>query len=226
METRTPDLAAGGLTETTVVDVLAVLLDVVVEVRDEELDDPVDPDEPPEEAGGSLVVLVVAVVVVVGVVVVVVVLVVVVAVVVVVPIDVDVVVVDAACKEALRLCTSRSVLPTPKSEMMPVVAFDLTKSDMAAAVIAPRSWRRSATTPATWGAAIDVPDCDRRLVGESYQDDTTSLPGAHTSTHDPKLEYVGFFRPVSMAPTVIASLTRPGEYRQASRFRLPAETTT
>ena len=204
-----PDLAAGGLTETTVVDVLVVLLDVVVVVRDEELEDPEDPDEPPEEAGGSLVV--VAVVVVVGEVVVVVVLVVVVAVVVVVPIDVDVVVVDVACNEALRLCTSRSELPTPNSEMIPVVAFDLTMLDMAVAVIAPCSWSRSATTPATWGAAIDVPDCERRLVGESYQVETTSLPGAHTSTHDPKLEYVGFFRPRSIAPTVIASPTRPGE---------------
>ena len=238
-----PDLAAGGLVETTVVDVLVVLLDVVVVVRDEELEDPEDPDEPPEEAGGSLVVLVVAVVVVVGEVVVVVVLldvvvvvvgadvvvvvlVVVVAVVVVVPIDVDVVVVDAACNEALRLCTSRSELPTPNSEMIPVVAFDLTMLDMAVAVIAPCSWSRSATTPATCGAAIEVPDCERRLVGESYQVETTSLPGAHTSTHDPKLEYVGFFRPRSIAPTVIALPTRPGEYRQASRFRFPAETTT
>ena len=234
LEIPTPDLADGGLVTTRVVDVLVVVLDVVVVVRDEELDDPAEPEDPPEGVGGALVVLVVDEEDVVEEVVnVVVVDVVVSGVVVVVDVVlVDVVLVDvvlvliALCNEVLRLCTSRSELPAPISEMIPVVAFDLIMLDMAVAVIAPCSWSNSATTPETWGAAIEVPDCDRRLVGESYQVETTSLPGAHTSTHDPKLEYVGFFRLRSIAPTVITSPTRPGEYRQASRFRFPAETTT
>ena len=47
---------------------------------------------------------------------------------------------------------------------------------------------KSAAAPATCGVAIDVPDNDRRAVGEEVPAETIAEPGAKISTHDPKFE--------------------------------------
>ena len=67
----------------------------------------------------------------------------------------------------------------------PVVALPVTRSVMSSVLIAPYSSRNSATAPATWGAATEVPELLRRLVVESYQGPTTSAPGAQMSRQLP-----------------------------------------
>ena len=44
---------------------------------------------------------------------------------------------------------------------------------------------KSAAAPATCGVAIDVPDNDRRAVGEEVPAETMEEPGAKISTHEP-----------------------------------------
>lgn len=42
-----------------------------------------------------------------------------------------------------------------------------------------------AASPATWGAAIDVPEIVRAAVAPPIHDDVMFVPGAHKSTHEP-----------------------------------------
>src|SRR5690348_2159510 len=50
------------------------------------------------------------------------------------------------------------------------------------------------------------------------------LPGAYRSTQVPKFEYEAWASVLSVAPTVMASASRAGDWRQALRLSLPAAT--
>ena len=83
-----------------------------------------------------------------------------------------------------------------------------------------------ATTPATNGAAIDVPDLLLKLVLLVYHAETMSVPGAKTSTQEPKFEDGTLPSAWSMPPTVIANGSDAGEYEHASLLLFPAAATT
>src|SRR5690348_2729720 len=116
---------------------------------------------------------------------------------------------------------------------------------VAAATTALRTWagealgcvsRYRAKTPATCGAAKEVPDATfctslstvpSGLTRGLYQADRMFTPGAKMSMQRPQFENVARRSVVaSMAPTVTASGTRAGEKLQASMLALPAATTT
>ena len=82
--------------------------------------------------------------------------------------------------------------------------------------------RYSAATPATCGAAIDVPLMVLVAVLLVYHDEVMDEPGAKMSRHVPKFEYEARESVVVVAPTVIAAGVRAGENLQASRFEFPA----
>jgi hypothetical protein len=71
--------------------------------------------------------------------------------------------------------------------------------------------RYSATTPATCGAAIDVPDKLRNVEGEPMYAAVIEEPGAKTSTHRPQLEKEARASLGVDAPTVIATDADAGE---------------
>jgi hypothetical protein len=88
---------------------------------------------------------------------------------------------------------------------------------------------RSAATPATCGAAIDVPDLVEMPPLASV--DVMLTPGAKRSTHEPMFAQDGFVSLPLVALTVRASATRAGDTLQALTARpmklpLPAATAT
>ncbi len=82
--------------------------------------------------------------------------------------------------------------------------------------------RYSAATPATWGAAIDVPLIVAVAVSEECPADLMLDPGANRSRHVPKFEKDERASVDVVAPTVSASGVRPGESLHAFAFALPA----
>ena len=69
----------------------------------------------------------------------------------------------------------------------------------------------SAATPATWGAAIEVPCHVRNAVGVPIKADVMDVPGAKTSRHRPQLENDARASLGVDAPTVIAAGADAGE---------------
>ena len=128
-----------GATATLVV--VVVELEVVVEdlgVVLEPLDEPPPPDDVVAMASVATVVVVVDSVVVVAMVV-----------------EVE------FCTDSLRLWTSKLGLSVPRSVSKLAVELETIRSDICVGVICPYSSSINATTPATNGAAIDVPERDR-----------------------------------------------------------------
>ena len=76
--------------------------------------------------------------------------------------------------------------------------------------------RRRAATPATWGAAIEVPFITAVPVVLWMPADTMEWPGAHTSMHGPTLEKSATASVEVRAPTVMARGARAGDLVQAS----------
>jgi hypothetical protein len=83
----------------------------------------------------------------------------------------------------------------------------------------------NAATPATCGAAIDVPDIEVMSVVLRMYDDVTETPGANTSTHEPKFEKLARTSVEPVAPTVMAKGSLAGEAPHALALLLPAATT-
>src|SRR5262245_30656704 len=71
--------------------------------------------------------------------------------------------------------------------------------------------RTRAATPATCGAAIDVPLSVAVAVSFVKYDERIAEPGAKTSTTEPKFENDARASVRVLAPTVIASPTRAGD---------------
>ena len=63
-------------------------------------------------------------------------------------------------------------------------------------------------------------------VGEPIQAPVILTPGALMSTQEPKLEKDALLSAIPVAPTVIALGALAGDLVQASKFSLPAATTT
>jgi hypothetical protein len=82
-----------------------------------------------------------------------------------------------------------------------------------------------ATTPATCGAAIDVPDMLEVAVGLVIPAEMMCIPGAKMSTHEPRFEKSAKESVEVVAPTVIADASLDGEKVHASEYELPAATT-
>src|SRR5690242_13841416 len=88
-----------------------------------------------------------------------------------------------------------------------------------------------AAAPAVIAAAGVVPDgvaADGTAGSAVLHRPTTSLPGAHRSTHGPSADRVAVSTPptTAVAPTTIASLTLPGENWHASAPGTGAAATT
>ena len=84
-----------------------------------------------------------------------------------------------------------------------------------------------AASPATCGAAIDVPDKVAEAVVEVMPAETIPEPGAKRSRQLPKFEYDARASVIVVAPTVSPdALFPPGEVLQASIFEFPAADTT
>jgi hypothetical protein len=69
--------------------------------------------------------------------------------------------------------------------MTPCVAVLVIHSEICATELFGAISKPSATTPATCGEAIDVPEIVFDAVVDVYQADVMLDPGANTSTHDP-----------------------------------------
>ena len=63
-------------------------------------------------------------------------------------------------------------------------------------------------------------------VGDEFQADVISEPGAYTSTHVPQLLKLDFSSSIVEEPTVMAEVVDAGEYEHASSLVFPAATTT
>ena len=68
-----------------------------------------------------------------------------------------------------------------------------------------------ATTPATWGDAIDVPDLLEVALGLVIAAEMMWTPGAKMSTQEPLLEKPATASVESVAPTVMADASLDGE---------------
>ena len=100
------------------------------------------------------------------------------------------------------------------------VPANRTAFGVAAPMIAACTWdgvafvcvdRYAAAMPATCGVAIDVPSSVDVAESLVYQADTTSVPGAKTSTHEPYVAYaVSRLSDVFVADTVITPLMCAG----------------
>ena len=90
-----------------------------------------------------------------------------------------------------------------------------------------RADKYRAASPATCGAAMDVPDRVAVAVGDVVPAETIPEPGAKRSRHAPKLEYDARTSVMVVAPTVRPdALFPPGDVVHASTFELPAADTT
>ena len=69
--------------------------------------------------------------------------------------------------------------------MTPCVAVFKIQSEICATELFGAISKPSATTPATCGEAIDVPEIVFDAVDDVYQAEVMLDPGANTSTHDP-----------------------------------------
>lgn len=78
--------------------------------------------------------------------------------------------------------------------------------------------------PATYGAAIEVPDKRAVAVGAPIKAERMLTPGAQTSKIAPKFEKGALAFLESIAPMVLAVETLAGDTFDASAFELPAET--
>ena len=84
--------------------------------------------------------------------------------------------------------------------------------------------RYLATTPATYGAAAEVPDII--TTSSSGYVDRMSMPGAKRSTHGPQLVKLADVSLMSLAATVMALGALAGVASQAFMYEFPAATTT
>ena len=141
---------------------------------------------------------------------------------------VDVVVVSAGASTVTLYPLNRIRVgePVPAELIGVLVAVVTTCSCAWAGVSELFSSSIMATTPATNGAAIDVPDLLLKLVLLVYHAETMSVPGAKTSTQEPKFEDGTLPSTWLMPPTVIANGSDAGEYEHASLLLFPAATTT
>ena len=78
----------------------------------------------------------------------------------------------------------RFAVPTGSVTTFGVALIDNAEAT-AAGVNAGVTSSKSAAAPATCGVAIEVPDNDRRAVGEEVPAETMEEPGAKISTHEP-----------------------------------------
>jgi hypothetical protein len=93
---------------------------------------------------------------------------------------------DALGGEALSLeYTKRFGEPVPASPMTPGVAVLVIHSEICATELFGAISKPSATTPATCGDAIEVPEIVFDAVVDVYHAEVMLDPGANTSTHDP-----------------------------------------
>lgn len=133
--------------------------------------------------------------------------------------------------EASRGATPKREYSIRLTESLPT---SLSTPDVAVLVIHVAIWagvvvgavsRPSATTPATCGDAMDVPDLTELAVDEPIHAEVMLEPGAKTSTHEPKFENEDRASADVVAPTVIATGSPAGEVRHALLFEFPAATT-
>ena len=89
---------------------------------------------------------------------------------------------------------------------------------------APFSPKINPAIPATYGAAIEVPDISTYASSPVCEADRISSPGATTLTHLPPLLETLNVSSIRVAPTVTAVAARAGVHVQASVCSLPAAT--
>jgi hypothetical protein len=82
----------------------------------------------------------------------------------------------------------------------------------------------TAATPATWGAAIEVPEMVFVAVELPIQDEVMAEPGAKMSRQVPVFEKEDLASVMVVEPTVIALAARAGEELQALALLFPAAT--
>src|SRR5947207_3470668 len=105
------------------------------------------------------------------------------------------------------------------------VAFPMMAAATVACVANGSVSRYWATTPATWGDAMDVPLIVLMAVLLPIQAAVMPTPGANRSTHCPQLENVAFVSVLSEAATVNAAGALAGDTLHASLLSFPAATT-
>ncbi len=110
--------------------------------------------------------------------------------------------------------------PTPVS--CPWVAVFLMVSATSSVEAVGSVSRYSAATPATCGAAIEVPLIVLVALSLVYHAEVMLCPGANRSRQLPKLENEARASPEVEAPAVSAASTRAGEKLQALLASLPA----
>jgi hypothetical protein len=118
-----------------------------------------------------------------------------------------------------------AIEPAPALVTIPRVAASRTTCVVVATVDVGFEAKYNATTPATCGAAIDVPDHDAVRVGDPIIADVIDTPGANTSRQRPQLENEARASFELVAPTVIADTADAGEVLHASALLLPAAAT-
>src|SRR5690348_2694434 len=124
----------------------------------------------------------------------------------------------------MRENTSRFGEPGPKLPTLFLLAICEIAEATRAGVLNGEPVRYSAATPATCGAAIEVPLIVLVAVLLPIQSEIMSTPGANRSTQAPKLENSGRWSAEFVAPTVIAVGVLAGENPHASASELPAAT--
>ena len=103
---------------------------------------------------------------------------------------------------------------------------DATRRSATTAGLAPgRPIRSRDAIPATWGAAIEVPEMVLVAVEDVCHADLMPLPGANRSTQDPRFEKLETESELVVDPTVMAFGAEAGERVQALVLSLPAATT-
>jgi hypothetical protein len=103
------------------------------------------------------------------------------------------------------------VVPDGRREIVVLVAVAANCAATWAGVIVGALPSMFATTPATCGAAIDVPDMMEEEVGLVIAAEIICVPGARMSTQEPRLENSAKKSLESVAPTVIAEAALDGE---------------
>lgn len=124
-----------------------------------------------------------------------------------------------------RAYTSRLREPVPGLVTTLRVAEVAIADDTSAGVRAGFCDKAKAATPATCGAAIDVPDIVRVAVSDECPADTMLDPGANTSRQEPKFEKDDRSSLDVVDPTVIASGSPAGDTVHALTLEFPAATT-
>ena len=115
------------------------------------------------------------------------------------------------------------------SNKTPSTLLDNKRAFTSSGVASGLSSKYNAATPATCGAAMDVPLMVLIALSFVYHVDSISTPGANIETQPPKLLKEARRSLLSVAPTEITAdrvETDAGDVEQASTFSFPAATTT